>query len=124
MGDYIMSTLKVDNIQNSAGTRDLFLATAWVNFNGTGAVIRDSGNVSSITDNATGNFTVNFGMLMDNANYSSVVSVSIGDGTVANESAGWVFSKTTSGFSLITTNQAGTARDRLINDIVVFGGVS
>jgi hypothetical protein len=34
---------------------------AWVNFNGSGTVaIRDSKNVSSITDNGTGNYTVNF----------------------------------------------------------------
>jgi hypothetical protein len=38
-----------------------FGCRAWVNFNGTGTVaIRASGNVSSITDNGTGNYTVNF----------------------------------------------------------------
>jgi len=37
------------------------LAKAWVNFNGTGTVaIRDSENVSSLTDNATGDYRVNF----------------------------------------------------------------
>jgi hypothetical protein len=46
---------------------------AWVNFNGTGTVaIRASGNVSSITDNATGLYTVNFSNAMPDANYSSV----------------------------------------------------
>jgi hypothetical protein len=44
---------------------------AWVNFNGTGTVaIRASGNVSSITDNGTGNYTVNFTTAMPDANYS------------------------------------------------------
>lgn len=44
---------------------------AWVNFNGTGTVaIRASGNVSSITDNATGQYTVNFTTAMPDANYS------------------------------------------------------
>tara|TARA_R110000803_G_C11849541_1_gene305692 strand:- start:42 stop:737 length:696 start_codon:yes stop_codon:yes gene_type:complete len=44
---------------------------AWVNFNGTGTVaIRDSGNVSSITDNGTGNYTVNFTTAMPDANYA------------------------------------------------------
>jgi len=43
---------------------------AWVNFNGTGTVaIRASGNVSSITDNGTGNYTVNFTTAMPDANY-------------------------------------------------------
>ena len=44
---------------------------AWVNFNGTGTVaIRASGNVSSITDNGTGNYTVNFTTALPDANYS------------------------------------------------------
>ena len=44
---------------------------AWVNFNGTGIVaIRASGNVSSITDNGTGNYFVNFITAMPDANYS------------------------------------------------------
>lgn len=44
---------------------------AWVNFNGTGTVaIRTSGNVSSITDNGTGDYTVNFATAMPDANYS------------------------------------------------------
>ena len=53
-------------------------AKAWVNFNGTGTVaIRASYNVSSITDNGTGIYTVNFTNLMADANYS--VSVKSGD---------------------------------------------
>jgi hypothetical protein len=44
---------------------------AWVNFNGTGTVaINASGNVSSITDNGTGDYTVNFTTAMSDANYS------------------------------------------------------
>ena len=46
---------------------------AWVNFNGTGTVaIRASGNVTSITDNGTGEYTVNFTTAMSDANYSVV----------------------------------------------------
>ena len=49
------------------------VAAAWVNFNGTGTVaIRDSFNVTSITDNATGDYTVNLTAAMDNANYAVV----------------------------------------------------
>jgi hypothetical protein len=47
-----------------------FACRAWVNFNGTGTVaIRASGNVSSITDNGTGDYTVNFTTAMADANY-------------------------------------------------------
>ena len=45
---------------------------AWVNFNGTSTVsIRASGNVTSITDNGTGDYTVNFTNAMPDANYST-----------------------------------------------------
>jgi hypothetical protein len=48
------------------------LCRAWVNFNGTGTVaIRASFNVSSITDNGTGDYTVNFTTAMPDANYSA-----------------------------------------------------
>ena len=44
---------------------------AWVNFNGTGTVaIRASYNVSSITDNGTGDYTVNFTNALTDANYA------------------------------------------------------
>lgn len=74
-----MSTLRVDTIQNAAGTDSPIsvpgTAKAWVNFNGTGTVaIRASYNVSSITDNGTGDYTVNFTTAMPDANYSAVAS--------------------------------------------------
>jgi hypothetical protein len=48
---------------------------AWVNFNGTGTVaIRASGNVTSITDNGTGDYTVNLTTAMPDANYSTTAS--------------------------------------------------
>lgn len=45
---------------------------AWVNFNGTNGTIRASGNVSSVTYNATGDYTVNFATAMVDANYCPV----------------------------------------------------
>lgn len=50
---------------------------AWVNFNGTGTLaIRASGNVTNITDNGTGDYTVNFTTAMTDASYSSIASCS------------------------------------------------
>ena len=67
-----MSTAKFNTWLNSDGTEN-FKCRAWVNFNGTGTVaIRASGNVSSITDNGTGDYTVNFTTAMPDANYSVV----------------------------------------------------
>lgn len=52
-------------------TAPMFACRAWVNFNGTGTVaIRAGGNVSSITDNGTGDYTVNFTIALQDANYS------------------------------------------------------
>lgn len=49
------------------------LVKAWVNFNGTGTVaIRASYNVSSITDNGTGDYTINFTTPFSTANYAPV----------------------------------------------------
>lgn len=69
-----MSTLRVDTLQTAAGVQ-VYTAKAWVNFNGTGTVaIRASGNVSSITDNGVGDYTVNFTNAMVDTNYASVIS--------------------------------------------------
>lgn len=66
-----MSTIRFDTWQNVGGTAEYYKCRAWVNFNGTGTVaIRAAGNVSSITDNGVGDFTVNFTTAMPDANYS------------------------------------------------------
>ena len=78
-----MSTIKVDTWQDRAGTQEFYACRAWVNFNGTGTVVIDgSGNVSSITDNGTGDYTVNFTTAMPDVNY--VVSLVTSLFTVTN----------------------------------------
>ena len=63
-------------VQDSAGTQIGTFCRAWVNFNGTGTVaIRASFNVSSITDNGTGDYTVNFTTAMPDANYAMTGSI-------------------------------------------------
>lgn len=55
-----------------SGTAPIYPCRAWVNFDGTGTVaIRASGNVSSITDSATGQYVVNFATALPDANYST-----------------------------------------------------
>ena len=79
-----MSTIKVTNLQDTSGgnsstSEEIFQgrAKAWVSFNGTGTVaIRDDFNVDTITDNGTGDYTVNFDNAMSNNNYSVAGSVS------------------------------------------------
>ena len=53
-----------------SGSAPMYACRAWVNFDGTGTpTIRASGNVSSITDNGVGDYTINFTTAMPDANY-------------------------------------------------------
>jgi len=78
-----MSTLRLTTISNQTGSSSVPSETvingsakAWVNFNGTGTVaIRASFNVSSITDNNTGDYTVNFTTAFADVNYAAMGSV-------------------------------------------------
>lgn len=66
---------KIPAALNASGAAPIYAARAWVNFSGTGTVsIRASGNVSSITDNGVGDYTVNFTTAMPDANYCTVGS--------------------------------------------------
>jgi aspartokinase len=77
-----MSTLRCTNLQDTSGGNSLTTAQiyngaakAWVNFNGTGTVaIRAQFNVSSITDNGTGQYVVNITNALSDANYSCQLS--------------------------------------------------
>ena len=65
-----MSTIKVDTIKTT-GNIEVYTCKAWVNFDGTGTVaIRASGNVTSVTDNGTANYTINFTNALTDANYT------------------------------------------------------
>ena len=70
-GTIVASTLS-DGTNSTSTTNPIRgSAKAWVNFNGTGTVaIRSSYNVSSITDNGTGYYTVNFTNALTDANYA------------------------------------------------------
>ena len=89
-GSSTLSTAKITTLADSAGANTSTpaaiaagIAKAWVNFNGTSTVaIRASYNVSSITDNGTGDYTVNFTTAMVDANY--VVNSIVGDYTTNN----------------------------------------
>jgi hypothetical protein len=73
-----MSTAVFNTWQNSDGTVN-YKCRAWVNFNGTTTppTIRASGNVSSVTKNGTGDYTVNFTTAMPDANYAAPAATSV-----------------------------------------------
>ncbi len=121
-----MSTLRVDTIQNAAGTDSPInvpgTAKAWVNFNGTGTVaIRASYNVSSITDNGTGDYTVNFTTAMVDANY-----VVTGAGEASTSSLGTYFgpnngtAPTTTACRIRLYNSTPSATDRDYVNVAIF----
>lgn len=98
---------------------------AWVNFNGTSTVaIRASGNVSSITDNGTGDYTVNFTTEMPDTNYAVFIGKStdgdqfMGSGTTG--PAGPSAYATTSIRIYPQRNSAGTNTDTSIACVSIF----
>jgi len=128
-----MSTLKVNTIQNTSAAHSSTpeqiaqgRAKAWINFNGTGTVaIRDSFNVSSITDNGQGDYTVTMTTAMSNTNYA--VATASGDGaTSAIRGCGVCNSLTTTTFRVQSNFTGGTlnglyTRDDPIVCCTVFG---
>jgi hypothetical protein len=100
-----LTTPTIDSAQIAtvSGTAPLYMARAWVNFNGTTAspsTIRASGNVSSVTKSATGTYTINFATAMPDANYAMAASP---DQTLAGGAFHYetISSATTSGFSIL-----------------------
>jgi hypothetical protein len=72
----LITPLRMREGFNASGSAPVYACRAWVNFNGTGTVaIRESGNVSSITDNGTGLYTVNFTTEMPDADFAASVVV-------------------------------------------------
>ena len=73
-------------VQTTAATTSTGIIRAWVNFNGTGTIAaRASSNVSSLTDNGTGDYTVNFTTAMTDANYSLQCTARFGGPSVQNQ---------------------------------------
>jgi hypothetical protein len=80
-------------ITATTGSSPYYGARAFVNFNGTGTpAIRASGNVTSITDNGTGLYTINFTTAMPDTSYttvgSSIGSTTSADGMILTGTAG------------------------------------
>ena len=107
-----MSTAKFNQWLNPDGTEN-YKCRAWVNFNGTGTVaIRASGNVSSITDNGVGDYTVNFTTAMPDANYAVAGTCSnVGDGPTAPARVPAVNTALVSSLRFVNTVGAGSAND-------------
>ena len=136
-----ITTAKVTTIQDASGSNsstpeqiEQGRAKAWVIFQGdtnTGGNcdIRDSYNVSSVTDEGTGDYTVNFtGSVLSNANYCITGSISWSNGSrnilsVASETGGDSVAPTTTALRLESVNYGNGAQyDADYVSIAVFGG--
>jgi hypothetical protein len=82
------------------------IAKAWVNFNsssGTSCVIRASFNVSSVTYNGTGDYTVNFTTAMADANYVTNITMQRGDGAGNNPGFANLYATAGNAYTSVTT---------------------
>jgi hypothetical protein len=98
---------------------------AWVNFNGQGTVaIRASGNVTSITDNATGQYTVNFTTSMPDANYAVAATMNGESGTGSGSFDGngvWGANSRAVGSVRVEFYSVGTGyKDSSLCDVAIF----
>ena len=127
-------TLTTPNINSApistvTGAAPLFMARAWVNFNGTGTIaIRASGNVTSLTDNGAGDYTVNLTTAMPDANYAVVCNSVLSTTASSTGSAGpygsFAAGATTKTTAAIRTefgnSSTGTLTDTAEANVVIF----
>lgn len=117
-----MSTIAVDNVKPSAGgtafsTRGV--AKAWVNFDGTGTIAaRDSENVTSLTDNGTGDYTVNFTNTFDVADYA-ISGTSLGGNVTGPKNAAGVLTGSVNVLSYFSVNS-----DVAVLSVVIHGDLA
>lgn len=91
-----------------SGSAPVYAARAWVNFNGSGTpAVVAGGNVSSITDNGVGDYTVNLTTAMADANYAVTATASTGATQAYFDVRGDTTTLTTSAFRLNVHTQSG-----------------
>lgn len=98
-------------------------ALAWVNFNGTGTVaIRSSYNVSSITDNGVGDYTVNFATALSDANY---VACGVLAPSIQGQGGSWAqhntVAPTTSAYRMVSSIYNSSLQDSIHVNAAFFG---
>ena len=125
-GTIVASTINTDTGLFSTNNAYSGIAKAWASWTGTTGAIRGSFNVSSITRNGTGDYTVNFATAMSDANYSSVGSCSSDSAPsqavmIMDFSAGSnaVVAPTTSAIRVSTT-VLGASKDVVYANITIF----
>tara|TARA_Y100000114_G_scaffold40102_1_gene35663 strand:- start:4796 stop:5212 length:417 start_codon:yes stop_codon:yes gene_type:complete len=103
------------------------LAKSWINVKGTGTassdMIRDSFNISSDTDNGTGNYTFAFSSNMNNDDYAAGSGVS-GSTDAGNFNPAGICNRTTSNYVMDIENASSVGTDPGIGDATIFGDLA
>jgi hypothetical protein len=130
-----LTTPNIDSAQFAtvSGTAPIYPCRAWVNFDGTTSTggfctVRASGNVTSVADNGTGDFTITFTTAMPDVNYCPIsVSQTINNtrgGTLSGENQTSIL-KTTTQLRILTMAMSSatadaTVSDSAINNVAIF----
>ena len=120
-----VAAARITTALNASGTAPLYACRAWVNFNGTTNVggfctIRASGNVSSVADNGTGDYTVNFTTAMPDADYSVNVTARGQNNTDSNSTIGGSGVTTTSSARVFVKNGVNNLVDSSAVNVAIF----
>ena len=128
-----MSTLKADTIQSTSGGAATLTkqhaAKAWVNFTGISTTaIRDSLNISSLTDSGTGNTSaITFTNAMNDTNYTGswFTNANTGSGAsnFSNGSAGGFGDRVTASYGVFSYT-GSAAVDSFFNDSIIMGDLA
>ena len=121
-GTRALSPLRLRNALAATGSAPIYACRAWVNFDGTGTVaIRASGNVSSITDNGVGDYTVNFAAAMPDANYCAVLGAGLnGAATTSIAQPHQTVPQTANAIRIQTYTVSGATADQVLVNAAFF----
>jgi hypothetical protein len=101
-----------DALSTASGSAPSYSARAWVTYNAQTNTILANGNVSSVTDHATGQFTVNFSTAMPDVNYAACGIVGQNDSTTGNHLlCEYSASRTTSSARVVSGTAGNTETD-------------
>jgi hypothetical protein len=121
----VITPLRMREGFNASGSAPVYACRAWLNFDGTTTTptVRGSGNVSSVTRNSTGNYTVNFTTAMPDADYGFSATSAYEGPSASNETTTGPINTgglTTSSFRFFVSTGGGSARDVTSVSVQIF----
>ena len=127
VGNVTGNAATATKLSTATGSPASYSARAFVNFDGTGTVaIRESANVSSITDNGTGTYVINLTTAMPTTTYTCVGNCGSVSGRnqaalMVNQCNGTVIASTTTTQPIFTADDQGSFQDSLYVQAIIIG---